>query len=128
MTKFPLSSVPEFVSNFQLVVSSFLVQSNGSLGAHRCYRASIVQEVGNLPSVARLRASNEVRYVCCSSARCRRRIAALSRQNAACYYWLYEPTAAAPKRRRSRRQATQWQLNLLKFSPGYKDVRDFRME
>ena len=75
MTKNSLSSVPEFVSNFQLVVSSFLVQSNGSLGAHRCYRASIVQEVGNLPSVARLRASNEVRYVCCSSARRRHVVA-----------------------------------------------------
>ena len=80
MTKFPLSSVPEFVSNFQLVVSSFLVQSNGSLGAHRCYRASIVQEVGNLPSVARLRASNEVRYVCCPSARRRRRVVAPERR------------------------------------------------
>ena len=80
MTKFTLSSVPEFVSNFQLVVSSFLVQSNGSLGAHRCYRASIVQEVGNLPSVARLRASNEVRYVCCSSARRRHRVVAPERR------------------------------------------------
>ena len=43
----------------QLALSSSLVQSSGS----RCYRAPIVQEVGNLPSVARLRASNEVRYV-----------------------------------------------------------------
>ena len=46
-------------TNSQLALSSSLVQSSGS----RCYRAPIVQEVGNLPSVARLRASNEVRYV-----------------------------------------------------------------
>ena len=46
-------------TNSQLALSSSLAQSSGS----RCYRAPIVQEVGNLPSVARLRASNEVRYV-----------------------------------------------------------------
>ena len=92
----------------QLALSSSLVQSSGS----RCYRAPIVQEVGNLPSVARLRASNEVRYVVAVAPRT---IASLRRQR---------------RRRRRHRCANNpgIVLTLVKFSPGYKHVRDFRMQ
>mgnify|MGYP006888605811 CR=1 FL=1 len=93
----------------QLALSSSLVQSSGS----RCYRAPIVQEVGNLPSVARLRASNEVRYVVAVAPRT---IASLRRQR---------------RRRRHRRRCANNHgivLTLVKFSPGYKHVRDFRMQ
>ena len=94
----------------QLALSSSLVQSSGS----RCYRAPIVQEVGNLPSVARLRASNEVRYVVAVAPRT---IASLRRQR-------------RRRRRRRRRCANNHGivLTLVKFSPGYKHVRDFRMQ
>lgn len=92
-------------TNSQLALSSSLVQSSGS----RCYRAPIVQEVGNLPSVARLRASNEVRYV-----------VAVAPQRA--------PSLACAADATLRANNHGIALTLVKFSPGYKHVRDFRMQ
>lgn len=95
-------------TNSQLALSSSLVQSSGS----RCYRAPIVQEVGNLPSVARLRASNEVRYVVA--------VAPPRAPSLACADSAAAATAAANNH--------GIVLTLVKFSPGYKHVRDFRMQ
>ena len=97
-------------TNSQLALSSSLVQSSGS----RCYRAPIVQEVGNLPSVARLRASNEVRYVVA--------VAPPRAPSLACA----DSAAAAAATAATNNHGIV--LTLVKFSPGYKHVRDFRMQ
>ena len=97
-------------TNSQLALSSSLVQSSGS----RCYRAPIVQEVGNLPSVARLRASNEVRYVVA--------VAPPRAPSLACA----DSAAAAAATAAANNHGIV--LTLVKFSPGYKHVRDFRMQ
>ena len=97
-------------TNSQLALSSSLVQSSGS----RCYRAPIVQEVGNLPSVARLRASNEVRYV-----------VAVAPQRAPSLACADSAAAAAATAAANNHGIV---LTLVKFSPGYKHVRDFRMQ
>ena len=99
-------------TNSQLALSSSLVQSSGS----RCYRAPIVQEVGNLPSVARLRASNEVRYVVA--------VAPPRAPSLACA----DSAAAAAATATAAANNHGIVLTLVKFSPGYKHVRDFRMQ
>ena len=113
-------------TNSQLALSSSLVQSSGS----RCYRAPIVQEVGNLPSVARLRASNEVRYVVAVAPPRAPSLACADSATAA----TATAAAAQPRHRRHRRYRRRCAnnhgivLTLVKFSPGYKHVRDFRMQ
>jgi hypothetical protein len=100
-------------TNSQLALSSSLVQSSGS----RCYRAPIVQEVGNLPSVARLRASNEVRYVVA--------VAPTRAPSLACADFAAAAQCAAAAATANNHGIV---LTLVKFSPGYKHVRDFRMQ